>query len=97
MEDRKGNMAMNNPVVAFILGFFAVGVLGAIYVIVLGALYDSTTNPTAQGVINSTLELFTNFTGQFGTIGTVAGVILLVVLIALVGLGGWAAYQYSRR
>jgi hypothetical protein len=94
---RKGNFAMSSPLVLFIIGFFGVGVLAAIYVIVLGALYSSTTNVTAQTIINSTLLLFTNFTSQFGTIGTVAGVLLLVVLIGLVGLGGYMLYQKQRR
>lgn len=90
-------MAMNTPIVNWILGFFSVGVIGAIFVIVLGALYSSTTNANALTVINNTLDLFSNFTSQFGTIGTVGGVLMLVVLIALVGLVGYGAYSKSRR
>lgn len=91
-RDRKG-MAMQHPLVLFIIGFFAVGFLGAVYVIVLAALYGSTTNTSAQGVINSTILLFTNFTAQFGTIGTVGGVLVLLVLLAAAGIGAYTVYR----
>lgn len=94
---RKG-MAMQHPLVVFIIGFFGVGFLGAVYVIVLAALYTSTTNPDAQGVINNTIELFTNFTAQFGTIGLVGGVLVLLVLLAAAGIGAaWAYRRYGGR
>jgi len=93
LSQRKGN-AMQHPLVMFIVGFFGVGFIAAIYVIILGALYSSTTNVTAQTVINSTLALFTNFTGQFGTIGLVGGILLLLVLVAAAGIG--AVYAYNR-
>lgn len=94
---KKGNFAMQSPVVAFILGFFGVGIIAAIYVIVLAALKDTTTDADALSVIGNTTTLFKNFTLQFGTIGTVAGVLLLVVLIALVGVGGYMLYQRNQR
>lgn len=88
---------MSHPVVLFILSFFGVGLLAAIYVIVLAALRSSTTDADAIGVVNNTIELFTNFTGQFGTIGTITGVLILLVALAAVGIGGWMAYQrYGR-
>lgn len=96
LENRRG-MAMQHPLVLFIIGFFAVGFLGAVYVIILGALYGSTTNGDAQTVINNTLDLFSNFTTQFGTIGTVGGVLILLVLLAAAGIGAYAVYQRSRR
>lgn len=93
MMSRKGN-AMQHPLVMFIVGFFGVGFLGAIYVIILGALYSSTTDTTAQTVINNTLDLFSQFTGQFGTIGLVGGILLLLVLVGAAGVG--AAMVYNR-
>lgn len=89
--NRKG--MINHPLVLFVLAFFGVGFIGAIYVIILAALYSSTTNSSALGVINSTILLFTNFTAQFGTIGTVGGVLVLLVLLGAVGIGGYMAYQ----
>ncbi|MCA1800114.1 MAG: hypothetical protein LC650_02325 [Actinobacteria bacterium] len=93
----KRGMAMQHPLVLFIIGFFGVGFLGAVYVIVLAALGDTTTNADASGVINNTILLFTNFTAQFGTIGTVGGVLILLVLLGAAGIGAYAAYQrYGR-
>jgi hypothetical protein len=96
MLKQKRGMAMQHPLVLFIIGFFAVGFLGAVYVIVLAALYSSTTDGTAQSVINNTLDLFSNFTNQFGTIGTVGGVLVLLVLLAAAGIGAAVAYRKYR-
>jgi hypothetical protein len=93
--NRRG-FALQHPLVMFIVGFFAVGFLGAVYVIVLAALYSSTTDSTAQTVINNTLVLFSNFTNQFGTIGTVGGVLVLLVLLAAAGIGAAVAYRSYR-
>lgn len=95
LANRRGN-AMQHPLVMFIVGFFGVGFLGAIYVIILGALYSSTTDLTAQGVINNTLDLFTQFTAQFGTIGLVGGILLLLVLVGAAGVGAAMVYQRYR-
>lgn len=95
MWNNKGMLQGN--VTGWVLSFFGVGVVGAIFVIVLAALYDSTTNNNALGVINNTIALFTNFTSQFGTIGTVAGVLMLVLLIGMVGLFGYGVYQSRQR
>lgn len=83
-------------ILPFVLGFFGVGVIGAVFVIVLAALQGSTTNADAITVINQTITLFTNFSAQFGTIGTVAGVLLLVVLIGAAGIGGYMVYNKYR-
>jgi len=106
--NKKGN-AMSHPLVIFIVGFFGVGFIAAIYVVIIGALYSSTaaTNLLPNGswdpnsasvialnVLNNTDTLFTNFTGQFGTIGLVGGILLLLVLVAAAGIG--AAWAYKR-
>jgi uncharacterized membrane protein len=95
------DLTMNNKgqaqgLILVVLGFFGVGLIGAIYVIVLAALGDSTTNVEAEGVINNTIDLFTNFSSQFGTVGTVAGVLLLLVILAAAGIGGYMAWQRYR-
>jgi len=96
LMNRRG-MAMNHPLVLFIIGFFAVGFIGAIYVIILAALRGSTTDVDAIGVINNTILLFTNFTDQFGTIGLVGGILVLLVLVAAAGIGSYVAYQKYKR
>jgi len=92
---QKNKKGMSN-IIPFILGFFGVGLIGAVFVIVLAALKASTTDGNALSVINNTTLLFTNFSGQFGTIGTVAGVLLLVVLIGAAGIGGYMVYNKYR-
>lgn len=94
LAGKKG--AIDHPLILFVIGFFGVGILGAVMVIVLAALYGSTTNLDALTVINQTIDLFTNFTAQFPTIGTVAGVLLLVVLLAVAGIGGYMLYNRYR-
>lgn len=89
----KKGMAMSHPLVAFIMGLFGVGVLAVVYVIVIAALGDATTNTTAGTIVNNTLNLFSNFTGQFDTIGSVGGVLILLVLLAAAGIGVYTAYQ----
>jgi len=93
----KAKKGMSHPVIWFILGFFGVGLIGAVYVIVLAALRTSTTDADAETVLNNTIELFTNFSGQFGTIGTIVGVLVLLVALAAVGIGGWMGYQAVQR
>lgn len=100
---------MQHPLVLFIIGFFGVGLLVAVYMVIMGALYGAVpktadgganwtgAQQTAQSVINNSQDLFTNFTSQFGTIGTVGGVLILLVLLAAAGIGAYAVYQKSRR
>lgn len=87
----------NTYLVAGILGLFGVGIVAAVYVIFLGEMYSSTTNNDALTVINNTLDLFTNFTGQFDTIGTIGGVLLLLVLLAAAGIGVYAGVRAIKR
>jgi len=90
---KKGNLAMNHPVISFIVGLFAVVIIAGITVLVLDAFNTSTTNASAQAVFGNGVSMLTNFTAQLGTVGTIGGVLLLLILIAAAGLYGYNAYS----
>ena len=96
MLGNKRGIAMNNPLVLFIVGLFAVVILAGVDVLVLDAFNSSTTNPSAQAVFGNGITMFSNFTNQLGTVGTIGGVLIILLLVALAGLGGFAAVQRMR-
>jgi len=99
--NKKGNWAMSHPVIAFIIGLFAVVVIAGISTLVLDAFNTSQDNDNnvstqdslAQPIFTDGIDMFGNFTNQLGTVGTIGGVLLLLILIAAAGLYGYNVYR----
>ena len=95
--NKRGQMGGGMNIQTWILGFFLVIILGAVYALVLTVFGDVDNSSEYQQIITDGLGLFTGFFAQLPTIGKIAGVLLLVGLVGGAGYGGYSAYQSAQK